>query len=71
MINYSKTVLSFTVKGTKLDLDLSLKGTAGNGETSITVKFCVAMEGMCLFEIVDSTLNYTGLPFRDLELDGV
>ncbi|CAD8140541.1 unnamed protein product [Paramecium octaurelia] len=71
LINFQKTVLTFSVKGTKLQLDLALKGTAGNGIADLNVKFCVAMEGMCLFEIINSNLNYTGQPFRDIELNGM
>ncbi|CAD8145808.1 unnamed protein product [Paramecium pentaurelia] len=71
LIDFQKTVLTFTVKGTKLQLDLALKGTAGNGIADLNIKFCVAMEGMCLFEIINSNLNYTGQPFRDIELNGM
>lgn len=52
-------------------MDLALKGTAGNGIADLNIKFCVAMEGMCLFEIINSNLNYTGQPFRDIELNGM
>ncbi|CAD8181689.1 unnamed protein product [Paramecium octaurelia] len=71
LIDYSSTIVTFSVKGTNLSLDVSFKGTAGNGNAQVTLKFCLALEGFCVFDLVDTSLSYTGQPLQNLDINGI